>query len=164
MLKKTPRSHTVTVTKSSRGLNASYEVYLRHGVRAPPGRPGGGHVTQIRNFVDYACHAHVAGSFKDFTAFVAVPKQKVRALHALVSPVRVLPLGTVSFLGGAHIFESSTWIMSLEEEIIKTQNILQPLVDRPQLKAKVCIGNWKRHERLIVCSSCLNRRSASFMT
>ena len=32
--------------------------------------------------------------------------------------------------------------LSMEEEIIKTQNILQPLVDRPQLKAKVCIGNW----------------------
>ncbi len=108
---------------------------------------------------------HVAGSFKDFTAFCCSPKyQKCVPWHALVSPVRVLPLGTVSFLGGAHIFESSTWIMSLEEEIIKTQNILQPLVDRPQLKAKVCIGNWKRHERLIVCSSCLNRRSASFMT
>jgi hypothetical protein len=32
--------------------------------------------------------------------------------------------------------------LSMEEEIIKTQKILQPLVDRPQLKAKVCIGNW----------------------
>ena len=112
------------------------------------------------------CHANTSlALLRILPLFVAVPKyQKCVPWHALVSPVRVLPLGTVSFLGGAHIFESSTWIMSLEEEIIKTQNILQPLVDRPQLKAKVCIGNWKRHERLIVCSSCLNRRSASFMT
>ena len=127
--------------------------------------PAGVTVTQIRNFVDYLATRTRRWLFKDFTAFCCSPKyQKCVPWHALVSPVRVLPLGTVSFLGGAHIFESSTWIMSLEEEIIKTQNILQPLVDRPQLKAKVCIGNWKRHERLIVCSSCLNRRSASFMT
>ena len=31
--------------------------------------------------------------------------------------------------------------MSLEDEILKTQQMLQPLIDRPQLKEKVSVSN-----------------------